>query len=68
MNLLHQMISTFIKASHDLSILTLAEGIECSEEAEVCKQLGFDLGQGYFFGRPTPINAIEINLEFSPGA
>ena len=30
---LHQMVSTFIKASHDLGILTLAEGIECAEEA-----------------------------------
>ena len=65
---LHQMIATFIKASHDLGILTLAEGIESSEEAEVCKQLGFDLGQGYFFGRPAPINAIEVNLTFTPGA
>ncbi|NNK84193.1 MAG: EAL domain-containing protein [Desulfobacterales bacterium] len=65
---LHQMIETFIKASHDLGILTLAEGIECSEEAGVCKQLGFDLGQGFFFGRPVPINAIEINLNFTPGA
>ena len=65
---LHHMISTFIKASHDLGILTLAEGIECSEEEEVCKQLGFDLGQGYFFGRPAPINAIENNLNFAPAA
>jgi EAL domain-containing protein (putative c-di-GMP-specific phosphodiesterase class I) len=55
---LHQMISTFIKASHDLGILTLAEGIECSEESDVCQQIGFDFGQGYFFGKPTPIHAI----------
>ena len=53
---LHQMISTFIMASHDLGILTLAEGIECSGESEVCQQLGFDLGQGYFFGKPAPIH------------
>ena len=59
---LHQMISTFIKASHDLGILTLAEGIECSEESEVCQQIGFDFGQGYFFGRPLPIGMID---EFS---
>ncbi|MBR9984336.1 MAG: EAL domain-containing protein, partial [Desulfosarcina sp.] len=65
---LHQMISTFIKASHDLGILTLAEGIECAEEAELCEQLGFDLGQGFFFGRPAPFYAIEINLNFTPGA
>jgi EAL domain-containing protein (putative c-di-GMP-specific phosphodiesterase class I) len=65
---LHQMISTFINASHDLGILTLAEGIECAEEAEVCDRLGFDLGQGFFFGRPEPIDVAEINLNFTPGA
>ena len=59
---LHQMVSTFIKASHDLGILALAEGIECSEEAQVCQELGFDLGQGYFFGRPVPADALAINL------
>jgi EAL domain-containing protein (putative c-di-GMP-specific phosphodiesterase class I) len=56
---LHQMISTFVNASHDLGILTLAEGIECSEEAKICQQLGFDLGQGYFFGKPAPIHAFK---------
>ena len=55
---LHQMISTFIKVSHDLGILTLAEGIECPEESEVCQQLGFDLGQGFLFGKPVPIHSI----------
>ncbi|WP_419655552.1 putative diguanylate phosphodiesterase modulated with FHA domain [Desulfosarcina variabilis str. Montpellier] len=55
---LHQMISTFIKASHDLGILTLAEGVECSDEAQICQQLGFDIGQGYFFGRPAAIHEL----------
>ena len=55
---LHRMIETFIKASHDLGILTLAEGIECAEEAHVCEQLGFDLGQGFFFGKPVPAHEL----------
>jgi EAL domain-containing protein (putative c-di-GMP-specific phosphodiesterase class I) len=55
---LHQMVSTFINASHDLGILTLAEGIECADEANVCHELGFDLGQGYFFGKPVPADAL----------
>ena len=55
---LHQMISTFITASHDLGILTIAEGVECVEESEVCQQLGFDLGQGFFYGKPAPFNAL----------
>jgi len=65
---LHQMISTFIKASHDLGIVTLAEGIECAEEAEVCQQLGFDLAQGYFFGKPVPVNEIKIDPKTIPNA
>lgn len=65
---LQQMISTFIKASHDLGIVTLAEGIEYAEEAEVCQQLGFDLAQGYFFGRPVPVNEIKIDLKTIPDA
>jgi EAL domain-containing protein (putative c-di-GMP-specific phosphodiesterase class I) len=56
---LHQMVATFIKASHDLGILTLAEGIECAEEARVCREIGFDLGQGYFFGRPVPVDQLD---------
>jgi EAL domain-containing protein (putative c-di-GMP-specific phosphodiesterase class I) len=58
---LHQMISTFVTAAHDLGICTLAEGIECSEEAKVCEQLGFDLAQGFFYARPVPIHEIETS-------
>jgi EAL domain-containing protein (putative c-di-GMP-specific phosphodiesterase class I) len=59
---LHQMVTTFINASHDLGIRTLAEGIECAEEAKVCMELGFDLGQGYFFGRPAPLDQLESHV------
>lgn len=55
---LHQMVSTFVKATQDLGIAAIAEGIECPEEAETCQQLGFDYAQGYLFGRPLPINDI----------
>ena len=55
---LHQMVSTFVKAARDLGIATVAEGIECDDEAETCRQLGFDFAQGYLFGRPLPIEEI----------
>lgn len=55
---LHQMVSTFVKATRDLGIATLAEGIECQEEAETCRQLGFDYAQGYLYGAPQAINDI----------
>jgi EAL domain-containing protein (putative c-di-GMP-specific phosphodiesterase class I) len=52
---LHQMVLTFVKAAHDLGILTLAEGIENRDEAETCQQLGFNYAQGFHYGRPVPI-------------
>jgi EAL domain-containing protein (putative c-di-GMP-specific phosphodiesterase class I) len=52
---LHQMVLTFVKAAHDLGILTLAEGIENRDEAETCQQLGFNYAQGFHYGRPMPI-------------
>ena len=52
---LHQMVLTFVKAARDLGISTIAEGIECSEEYETCRQLGYDYGQGYLFGRPSQL-------------
>ena len=55
---LHQMVSTFVKATKDLGIAALAEGIECLDEAEKCQELGFDLAQGFFYGKPLPITEL----------
>jgi EAL domain-containing protein (putative c-di-GMP-specific phosphodiesterase class I) len=57
---LHQMVFTFVKAAHDLGIKTLAEGIECHDESETCRQLGFGYAQGYFYGRPSPIGEFAV--------
>ena len=54
----HQMVSTFVKAAQDLGIGTLAEGIECSDEAKTCQQLGFNFAQGFLYGKPLPITEI----------
>ncbi|WP_232819458.1 EAL domain-containing protein [Exiguobacterium sp. TNDT2] len=37
-----------------MNITILAEGIERLEEVDVCRELGFDLAQGYYFGKPSP--------------
>jgi len=39
----------------DLGIVPLAEGVEKQAEADACLEVGFELGQGYFFGRPAPL-------------
>jgi EAL domain-containing protein (putative c-di-GMP-specific phosphodiesterase class I) len=49
---LHQMVKTFVDASKDLGIVTLAEGIEKREECQKCRELGFELGQGFYYSMP----------------
>nr|WP_236649505.1 EAL domain-containing protein [Rhodopirellula sp. SM50] len=51
----HRMLQTLVRMVRDLEIKALAEGIETSTEAEACQRLGFDLAQGYFYGRPAPL-------------
>ena len=48
-----RMVAALVGMTKDLGVLALAEGIEIEEEAAVCRQIGFDLAQGYYFGRPT---------------
>ena len=50
-----KMLENLVRMVRDLGIQALAEGIETSNEAAKCRELGFDLAQGFFFGRPTPI-------------
>jgi EAL domain-containing protein (putative c-di-GMP-specific phosphodiesterase class I) len=50
-----QVVAHLVKMVRNLGILALAEGVELEEEAAVCTDLGFDLAQGYCFGRPAPI-------------
>jgi len=53
---LHQMVAAFLHMSQDLGAATIAEGVECQEEAETCRQLGFDYAQGFHYGMPIPIS------------
>jgi EAL domain-containing protein (putative c-di-GMP-specific phosphodiesterase class I) len=46
------MIRSLVQIVRDLAVVPLAEGIETGDEAVVCRELGFELAQGYFFGRP----------------
>ncbi len=49
------MLQTLVRMVCDLGVVPLAEGIECEDEGVVCRQLGFTLAQGYYYGRPAPV-------------
>ena len=53
-----QVVAGLVRLVRDMGILTLAEGIECVEEADVCREIGFTHAQGYFYGRPTSVESL----------
>jgi len=56
-----RMLKMLVDMCHDASITTIAEGVEMEGERDACLELGFDLGQGYLFGRPKPAAAYLSN-------
>jgi len=51
-------LETLVRMVRDLGVAPLAEGIECEEEADVFRRMGFEFAQGYHFGRPMPASTI----------
>ena len=49
-----RILKSIIDLSNDLSIATVCEGIETTEQAEALKNLGCTVGQGYLYARPMP--------------
>lgn len=58
----HQIVETIAALSHQLELKSIAEGIETQQQVERLKQLGYQFGQGYFFSKPLPSDAIEMLL------
>lgn len=57
-----QMLASLVQMSKDIGIMTIAEGVETGDEVNTCEQIGFDLVQGYLFGKPQPIEWIVADL------
>jgi EAL domain-containing protein (putative c-di-GMP-specific phosphodiesterase class I) len=47
-----------VAAARELLVRTIAEGVETAEEAAACSSAGFSHAQGYYFGRPGPIEKL----------
>ena len=51
-----ELVALFANLVNSLGIQTLAEGVETRECHETLVEMGFELGQGYYYGRPSPIS------------
>ncbi len=52
-----ELVSTLTDMVLGLGITPIAEGVERCEEAEACVDLGFELAQGFYLGRPARASA-----------
>ena len=53
-----RVVRDLVKLVLDLGSVPLAEGVELEAEAVVCREMGFQLVQGYLTGKPVPISAV----------
>ena len=50
------MLRTLVRLANDMGVVCLAEGVETRRELDVCLQMGFELLQGYYLGKPAPLD------------
>jgi diguanylate cyclase (GGDEF)-like protein len=52
------IVTAVISMAHALGLVTIADGIATREQVELLKEFGCDVGQGHYFARPRPAEAI----------
>jgi EAL domain-containing protein (putative c-di-GMP-specific phosphodiesterase class I) len=60
-----QMLAHLVQLVAELGIAPLAEGIECAEEGNVCREMGFALAQGFYYGRPAPVPGHTLSAQIA---
>jgi EAL domain-containing protein (putative c-di-GMP-specific phosphodiesterase class I) len=53
--------------AHTLELNAVAEGVETAEQLANLRELGCDIGQGNYFGRPLPAEAMASRLDPAAG-
>ena len=57
------MVESIIRMGKNLSMETLAEGVETVEQADMLRTFGCDIFQGYYFSKPLDREQLEIFLQ-----
>ncbi|GIX04668.1 MAG: diguanylate phosphodiesterase [Planctomycetaceae bacterium] len=56
------LIQGLLDVARRQQIATLAEGLEHPQQVQACLELGFEFMQGYHFGRPAPLEELNLPL------
>lgn len=64
-----RMLATLVQMVREMGVLSLAEGIECEAVRDLCVELGFELAQGFYFGKPSPLTSTmaQVETRYKPG-
>ena len=57
------IMRSVVSMAKDIGMRTLAEGVETAEQLEFLKEIGCGRIQGYYYGRPEPIDDVFKHLE-----
>jgi EAL domain-containing protein (putative c-di-GMP-specific phosphodiesterase class I) len=57
-----EIVRATLALGRALGLVTLAEGVETAEQADLLQELGCVMAQGYYFGRPMPEQEITERL------
>lgn len=61
-----KIVSAVLGLTRSLGLVAVAEGVETAETAAALRDLGCEIGQGWFFGYPASAERIESMLEEPP--
>lgn len=61
------LVGSLVDFAHGCGAVVVAEGIETAADAEVLGSRGVDHGQGWYFGRPGPPDALMERYDTAPG-
>jgi PAS domain S-box-containing protein len=61
-----KIVAAIIGLGHSLDLITVAEGVETEEQAEMLLRLDCKMGQGWLYGHPLPAARIPQMVETAP--
>jgi diguanylate cyclase len=59
------LVRSTVNLGHSLGLRVVAEGVEDAATIDLMRELGADLGQGYFIGRPVLAGEIDFSCRFT---
>jgi EAL domain-containing protein (putative c-di-GMP-specific phosphodiesterase class I) len=59
------LVRSTVNLGHSLGLRVVAEGVEDAATIDLMRDLGADLGQGYFIGRPVLASEIDFSSRIS---